>query len=71
MKLVESVKGAGRPERLYAGPAGIGVAAAQGNDVVPIPGTKHRSYLCDNVAATDVRLTSAELAELCPAGATG
>jgi len=46
----------------------------RGNDIVPIPGTKRRAYLRDNLAATDVRLTSEEVAELdrdLPAGAAG
>jgi aryl-alcohol dehydrogenase-like predicted oxidoreductase len=34
---------------------------AQGDDIVPIPGTKRRSYLEDNAAATDVKLTSEDL----------
>jgi len=34
---------------------------AQGKDVVPIPGTKRRKYLEDNVGAVNVRLTKAEL----------
>ena len=37
---------------------------AQGEDVVPIPGTKHRKYLEDNVGALDVQLGQAELDEL-------
>ena len=37
---------------------------AQGNDVVPIPGTKRRTYLEDNVAATELRLTPGDLAEI-------
>jgi aryl-alcohol dehydrogenase-like predicted oxidoreductase len=36
----------------------------QGKDVVPIPGTKRRTYLRDNVAAIGVRLTPEDLAEL-------
>jgi aryl-alcohol dehydrogenase-like predicted oxidoreductase len=36
----------------------------QGNDIVPIPGTKRRIYLEENVAAADVRLSAAEVAEL-------
>jgi aryl-alcohol dehydrogenase-like predicted oxidoreductase len=35
---------------------------AQGDDVVPIPGTKRRQYLDQNVAAADVRLTDDDLA---------
>lgn len=34
---------------------------AQGNDIVPIPGTKRRKYLQENVAALDVDLTSDDL----------
>jgi aryl-alcohol dehydrogenase-like predicted oxidoreductase len=34
---------------------------AQGDDVVPIPGTKRRAYLDDNAAAVDVELTEQEL----------
>lgn len=37
---------------------------AQGNDVVPIPGTKRVKYLEDNLGAVDVSLTSKELAEI-------
>ncbi len=33
---------------------------AQGNDVVPIPGTKRRRYLEENVGALDVRLDDAD-----------
>jgi aryl-alcohol dehydrogenase-like predicted oxidoreductase len=48
---------------------------AQGGDIVPIPGTKRRSYLEENVAALDVELSPADLAaidEVAPKGvATG
>ncbi|HJQ83689.1 MAG TPA: aldo/keto reductase [Candidatus Binatia bacterium] len=37
---------------------------AQGDDIVPIPGTKRRSYLEENVAALDVSLTREDLARL-------
>ncbi len=37
---------------------------AQGDDIVPIPGTKRRRYLEDNLGAADVRLTPDELAEI-------
>jgi aryl-alcohol dehydrogenase-like predicted oxidoreductase len=36
----------------------------KGNDIVPIPGTKRRTYLEENVAAASVRLTSNEMAAL-------
>jgi aryl-alcohol dehydrogenase-like predicted oxidoreductase len=37
---------------------------AQGDDIVPIPGTKRRTYLEQNVAALDVALTTGDLARL-------
>src|SRR3954470_2339693 len=37
---------------------------AQGDDVIPIPGTKHRRYLEENIAALNVELTSADLEEI-------
>ncbi len=41
---------------------------AQGEDLVPIPGTKRRSYLEQNVAALGAELTSEDMAELAAAG---
>ena len=46
---------------------------AQGDDMVPIPGTKRRHYLEENVGALDVTLTRADLEridEIAPKGAT-
>lgn len=46
---------------------------AQGEDVVPIPGTKRRKYLEENVAAAEIKLTPADLAridEIAPQGVT-
>jgi aryl-alcohol dehydrogenase-like predicted oxidoreductase len=37
---------------------------AQGTDIVPIPGTKRRKYLEENVGALSVRLTSEDLARI-------
>jgi aryl-alcohol dehydrogenase-like predicted oxidoreductase len=37
---------------------------AQGEDVVPIPGTKRRTYLEQNVGAVEVELTEADLARI-------
>jgi len=34
---------------------------AQGDDVIPIPGTKHRRYLEENVAAVNIHLTEEDL----------
>ncbi|MFZ0663502.1 MAG: aldo/keto reductase [Acidobacteriaceae bacterium] len=37
---------------------------AQGDDLVPIPGTKRRTYLEENAAAANISLSSADLAEI-------
>lgn len=37
---------------------------AQGGDLVPIPGTKRRSYLEENAAAAELRLSDDVLARL-------
>ncbi|WRP26317.1 aldo/keto reductase [Sphingomonas sp. LY29] len=37
---------------------------AQGDDIVPIPGTKRRTYLDQNIAATTIELSDEELAAL-------
>jgi aryl-alcohol dehydrogenase-like predicted oxidoreductase len=45
---------------------------AQGDDIVPIPGTKHVRYLDENIGALDVKLTSEDLKrldEILPPGA--
>jgi len=54
-----------------AGAKGVSVAQlaiawvlAQGEDVVPIPGTKRRRWLTENIAAADIELTGEELAEV-------
>src|ERR1700752_3025278 len=37
---------------------------AQGEDIVPIPGTKRRKYLEENVAAVEIELTGTDLAAI-------
>ncbi|GAB3003916.1 aldo/keto reductase [Streptomyces pseudoechinosporeus] len=53
-------------ERIGVTPAQVALAwvLAQGEYVVPIPGTKTPKYLLDNAGAADVRLSADDLAEL-------
>jgi aryl-alcohol dehydrogenase-like predicted oxidoreductase len=37
---------------------------AQGDDIVPIPGTKRRAYLEENIAATEIKLTPSDRARI-------
>ncbi|MCX6433330.1 MAG: aldo/keto reductase, partial [Actinobacteria bacterium] len=47
-----------------SGQLAIAWVLAQGDDVVPIPGTKRRSYLAENAAAADVVLTPEQATEV-------
>jgi aryl-alcohol dehydrogenase-like predicted oxidoreductase len=44
---------------------------AQGDDVIPIPGTKHKERLMENIAALNVMLSAAEVAEISAAVPAG
>ena len=44
---------------------------AQGDDVVPIPGTKHVAYLLENLGALDIQLTADDLARIDAAAPIG
>ena len=47
-------------------PAQVALAwlLSRGTDIVPIPGTKRRKYLEENLAAAKLMLSAAELAQL-------
>ncbi len=60
----EEDRAAGGREGLHAQPACPRLGARQGDDIVPIPGTKRLTYLDENLGALDVRLTAEELAEI-------
>jgi len=53
-------------KRKAATPGQVALAwlLSRGEDIVPIPGTKRRKYLEENVAAADVVLAAADLAQL-------
>lgn len=53
-------------ESKNATPAQLAIAwvLAQGDDIIPIPGTKKRKYLEENAAAVDITLTSQDLQQI-------
>ena len=61
MKAIAARKG---QQNVTAGQLALAWVLAQGQDVVPIPGTKRRTYLEENAAAAALTLTREELAEL-------
>ena len=61
LDLVERVKAIAEEKGIAPGQLAIAWVLAQGEDIVPIPGTKRRTYLEENAAATDVVLTAQDL----------
>ena len=53
-----------RRKGVTAGQIALAWLLHKGPDVVPIPGTRHRKYLEENVAAADVRLSTDDLRTL-------
>lgn len=67
LKLVDAVRELASAKGVTAGQLALAWVLAQGDDVVPIPGTKRVRYLEENVAAAAVELTDADLVALADA----
>jgi aryl-alcohol dehydrogenase-like predicted oxidoreductase len=63
-KLVDRVRTIAERKGVKPGQLALAWVLAKGEDLVPIPGTKRRKYLEENVAAADIKLTPAEVTEL-------
>lgn len=61
LQLVERVKEIAAEKGVTGGQLALAWLLAQEDDIVPIPGTKRRKYLEENVAAAEITLTQAEL----------
>jgi len=64
LQLVDEIRRVAHEKGCTPAQLALAWVLAQGDDVVPIPGTKRRKYLEDNVGALDVRLTDEELARI-------
>jgi aryl-alcohol dehydrogenase-like predicted oxidoreductase len=64
LRLVDAVRGMAEEKGCTPGQLALTWVLAQGEDVVPIPGTKRRSYLEENVGAAAVDLSDDDLARL-------
>jgi aryl-alcohol dehydrogenase-like predicted oxidoreductase len=56
LELVEKVKQLAAKAGISAGQLALAWVLAQGEEIVPIPGTKHRKYLEENAAAVELSL---------------
>jgi len=72
LELVDRVREIADEKGVTAGQLALAWLLAQGEDVVPIPGTKRREYLEENVGAVTIELTDEDMRrieEVAPVGA--
>ena len=72
-ELVERLQQIAREKQVTTGQLALAWVMSRGEDIVPIPGTKRRSYLEENVEAAEIELSTDDLAridEAAPPGAT-
>ncbi len=64
LRVVERVQAIATARGVTSSQLALAWVLAQGDDIVPIPGTKRRSFLEENLKAADLTLTPAELASI-------
>lgn len=64
LDLVTKIEELAEKKKVKASQLALAWVLAQGDDIVPIPGTKRRSYLEENAAAAEIKLTQKELTAL-------
>ena len=62
LKLVDRLAELAAAKGVSVAQLAIAWVMAQGDDIVPIPGTKRRKWLAENIAAADIELNAEELA---------
>lgn len=71
LDLVARIQEIAREKHCAASQLALAWVLAQGEDLVPIPGTKRRKYLEENLAALDIKLTQDDLARIDEAAPKG
>ena len=71
LRAAETIREFARRKGITPAQTALAWVLRKGPDVVPIPGTKRRKYLEENLGAATVKLTSSEVAELDAALAPG
>ncbi len=64
LKVVDRIKEIAREKGITPSQLALAWVLAQGHDMVPIPGTKRRTYLEENVAAAKIQLSKGDLARI-------
>lgn len=72
LELVHKLEDLAQQKKCKPAQLALAWVLAQGDDIVPIPGTKRRSYLEENIAALEIELNASDVAaleEILPSGA--
>lgn len=64
LKLVQTLSGLAEKKGITPSQLVLAWVSAQGEDFIPIPGTKRIKYLEENIKAVDVKLSEEEVAEI-------
>ncbi|MGW0353980.1 aldo/keto reductase [Nocardia nova] len=64
LAVVAELRAMAEEKGVTAGQLALAWVQSRGDDVVPIPGTKRRTYLGQNVAATEIELSAEDLARI-------
>jgi aryl-alcohol dehydrogenase-like predicted oxidoreductase len=67
IKLTQRLEDISRQKKCTVGQLALAWVLAQGDDIVPIPGTKHKERLLENIGALAVDLTDGDLAQIADA----
>jgi aryl-alcohol dehydrogenase-like predicted oxidoreductase len=68
---VKHIQGLAAQKKCQPSQLALAWVLAQGEDIVPIPGTKRRNYLGENIGAVKIKLTAEDLErinKIAPAG---
>ncbi len=64
LKIVKIIEGIAKDKGVKSSQVALAWVLAQGNDIVPIPGTKTLRYLKENIEAVDIKLSDEEIRTL-------
>ena len=64
LQTVTALEAFAKARNITAAQLSLAWLLAQGEDILPIPGTKRRKYLQENAAAADIQLSAADVAAL-------
>ena len=64
LQLVDAITAIARKKNCTSAQLSLAWLLAQGDDIVPIPGTKQEKYLLENIKAVDIKLSASDLASI-------